>query len=147
MPFNTLSPWLAPTTTPTNPHLPIPLTFATDLNQHYTRFDRKDVSDDCPLLLSDTQVDSGSVTITEADVRHQFQRIKTSKAAGRLLRDCADSLSPVFQPIFQRVDSVTVPTLWETAIIVQIPKKPKPTELNHYRPVALTPLAFAVRSG
>ena len=59
------------------------------------------------------------------------------------LHDCADSLSPVFQPIFpESVDSGTVPTLWKTSIIVLVPKKPKPTEMNYYRPVALTPLAM-----
>ena len=59
------------------------------------------------------------------------------------LHECADSLSPAFQPIFQESgDSGTVPTLCKTSLIVPIPKKPKPTELNHYRPVALTPLAM-----
>ena len=59
------------------------------------------------------------------------------------LHECADSLSPAFQPIFQEsVDSGTVPTLCKTSLIVPIPKKPKPTEMNHYRPVALTPLAM-----
>ena len=102
-------------------------------------------------LLYDIQVDNGSVTITEADVRHRFQRIKTSKTAGpdgipgRLLHDCADSLFLVFQPIFQvPFDSGTVPTLWKTSLIVQVPKKPKPTEMKHYRSVALTPLAMKI---
>lgn len=102
-------------------------------------------------LLYDTQVDNGSVTITEADVRHRFQRIKTSKTAGpdgipgRLLHDCADSLFLVFQPIFQvSFDSGTVPTLWKTSLIVPVPKKPKPTEMKHYRSVALTPLAMKI---
>ena len=39
-------------------------------------------------------------------------------------------------------DSGTVPTLRKTSLIVPIPRKPKPTELNHYRPVAPTPLAM-----
>ncbi len=32
----------------------------------------------------------------------------------------------------------TIPSIWKMSIIIPVPKKPRPTELNHYRPVALT---------
>jgi hypothetical protein len=97
--------------------------------------------------MSKSAVVEGQVTITEEDVRLQFRRIKQTKAAGpdgisaRLLHQCGDSLAPAFLTLFQdSISSGTIPTLWKTSHIIPVPKKPKPTEPNHYRPVALTPL-------
>ena len=72
-----------------------PLTFATDLSQYYTRFDKHVFSEEFTRLLSHSQIDTGSITITEADVRHPFKRIKTS----------AESLSPFFSAHFPGVYS------------------------------------------
>ena len=94
------------------------LTFATDLNKFYNRFDQVDYSAECSELMSTSPVVEGSVTITEEEVRTQFKRVKSTKAAGpdgipaRLLHSCADSLAPAYQPIFQAsVNSGVVPTL------------------------------------
>ncbi|KAK1803331.1 hypothetical protein P4O66_004114 [Electrophorus voltai] len=48
---------------------------------------------------------------------------------GRVLKACADQLAPVFTDIFN---------LSLTLGIVPVPKKPRPSDLNDYRPVALT---------
>ena len=56
-----------------------------------------------------------------------------------MLRAFADELGPVFQNLFQRsIDTGTIPKIWKTSTIVPVPKITFPSELNHYRPVALT---------
>ena len=57
----------------------------------------------------------------------------------RVLRDCADQLAGVFTGIFNRsLSQSAVPTCFKMAVIVPVPKKVKVTQLNNYRPVALT---------
>ncbi|KAK1795717.1 hypothetical protein P4O66_001026 [Electrophorus voltai] len=58
---------------------------------------------------------------------------------GRVLKACADQLAPVFTNIFNL--SLTlgiVPSSFKRSTIVPVPKKPRPSDLNDYRPVALT---------
>ncbi|KAK1797989.1 hypothetical protein P4O66_000750 [Electrophorus voltai] len=58
---------------------------------------------------------------------------------GRVLKACADQLAPVFADIFNL--SLTlgiVPSSFKRSTIVPVPKKPRPSDLNDYRPVALT---------
>ncbi|KAK3509541.1 hypothetical protein QTP70_001400 [Hemibagrus guttatus] len=82
---------------------------------------------------------------SEHDVRRAFSRVNTRKAAGpdgisgRVLRACADQLTPVFTEIFNLslIQSV-IPTCFKEPIIVPVPKKTHPASLNDYRPVALT---------
>ncbi|KAI2644436.1 hypothetical protein H4Q32_029228 [Labeo rohita] len=58
---------------------------------------------------------------------------------GRLLKNCTLELSPVLFSLFKEsLLTATVPMLWKTATIILVPKRPRPSELNHYRPVALT---------
>lgn len=85
------------------------------------------------------------VTITAAQVSCQLRRICASKAAGpdgvspRLLKACAAELGQPLQHIFNlSLRQGKVPTQWKTSCIVPVPKKPRPKELNDYRPVALT---------
>ncbi|KAK1805253.1 hypothetical protein P4O66_019595, partial [Electrophorus voltai] len=57
----------------------------------------------------------------------------------RVLKACADQLAPVFTDIFNL--SLTlgiVPSSFKRSTIVPVPKKPRPSDLNDYRPVALT---------
>ena len=42
----------------------------------------------------------------------------------------------------QSVDTHTVPCLWKSFCIVPIPKRPRPSQNNDYRPVALTSLVM-----
>ena len=74
-----------------------------------------------------------------------FKRVNPCKAAGpddslsRVLRACADQLAGVFTDIFNRLLSQSaVLTCFKMATIVPVPKNAKITELNDYRPVALT---------
>ena len=76
-----------------------------------------------------------------------MESIKTNKSmgpdglSGKLLKACSQQLSHVFCKLFQRsLDTSQVPNICKCAIIIPIPKVPKPTTLNYYRPVALTPI-------
>ena len=52
-------------------------------------------------------------------------------------------LCPVFQPLFkQSVDIGVIPIIWKTSIVVPVPKMSSPSELNHFRPVALTSIVM-----
>ena len=56
-----------------------------------------------------------------------------------MLKTCAMELSPILHSLFcQSYRTATIPTLWKTATIIPVPKKPRSTEPNHYRPIALT---------
>ncbi|TWW53073.1 NACHT, LRR and PYD domains-containing protein 12 [Takifugu flavidus] len=86
-----------------------------------------------------------SFTISEQDVRRQFARLKPAQGPwpGRrvslTLRHCAEELTPVFTDIFNSsLESCQVPACLKTSTIVPVPKKPRITGLNDYRPVALT---------
>ena len=83
------------------------------------------------------------------DVTNQFKKCKANKAPGpdgipgRLLKECAIELGPVFQPLFkQSVDIGVIPTIWKTSVVVPVPKMSSPSELNHFRPVALTSIVM-----
>ena len=80
-----------------------------------------------------------------ADVSKTFKRVNPRKAAGpdgipsHFLKACADQLAGVFMDIFNHsLSQSVVPTCFKIATIVPVPKRPKITELNDYRPVALT---------
>ncbi|KAK1795559.1 hypothetical protein P4O66_001058 [Electrophorus voltai] len=90
-------------------------------------------------------IEQHPLIITESDVRRVFKRVNTRKAAGpdgicgRVLKACANQLAPVFTDIFNL--SLTlgiVPSSFKRSTIVPVPKKPRPSGLNDYRPVALT---------
>ena len=83
------------------------------------------------------------------DVINQFKKSKAHKAPGpdripgRLFKECAIKLGPVFQPLFkQSVDTGVIPTIWKTSMMIPVPKMSSPSELNHFRPVALTSIVM-----
>ncbi|KAK0143367.1 Retrovirus-related Pol polyprotein from type-1 retrotransposable element R1 [Merluccius polli] len=112
-----------------------------------TRFDNMNFTTECERLLGSlpTPEQPNFAFPTVEDVHQQLRRCKTGKApgpdgiTGRLLKNCALELSPVLHSLFnESLLTATVPNLWKTATIIPVPKKPRPSELNHYRPVALT---------
>ncbi|KAK0135164.1 RNA-directed DNA polymerase from mobile element jockey [Merluccius polli] len=83
--------------------------------------------------------------ITADQVRSELRRLRPRKAAGpdrvcpRLLKSCATELGEPLQHVFNlSLQLGRVPTLWKTSCIVPVPKKSRPSEMNDYRPVALT---------
>ncbi len=86
-----------------------------------------------------------ALKIIEDDVRQVFIKNKRRKAPGpdgvspACLKTCADQLAPIFTQIFNRsLELCEVPSCFKRSTIIPVPKKPKITGLNVYRPVALT---------
>ncbi len=86
-----------------------------------------------------------ALKISEDDVRQVFIKNKRRKAPGpdgvspACLKSCADQLAPIFTQIFNRsLELCEVPSCFKCSTIIPVPKKPKITGLNDYRPVALT---------
>uniref|UniRef100_A0A4W5L6E0 Reverse transcriptase domain-containing protein n=1 Tax=Hucho hucho TaxID=62062 RepID=A0A4W5L6E0_9TELE len=109
------------------------------LNNFFARFEDNTVPPTRPATKT------CGLTFTAANVRKTFKCVNPRKAAGpdgipgRVLRACADQLAGVFTDIFnQSLSQSAVPTCFKRATIVPVPKKAKVTELNDYRPVALT---------
>ncbi len=85
------------------------------------------------------------IKICEEDVSKVFRRQKIRKAKGpdgvspACLKACAVQLSSIFTLIFNRsLELCEVPSCFKRSTIIPVPKKPKITGLNDYRPVALT---------
>ncbi len=79
------------------------------------------------------------------DVNRVFRKQKSRNASGpdgispACLKVCADQLAPIFTQIFNRsLELCEVPCCFKRSTIIPVPKKPKITGLNEYRPVALT---------
>uniref|UniRef100_A0A6I8QMV9 Reverse transcriptase domain-containing protein n=1 Tax=Xenopus tropicalis TaxID=8364 RepID=A0A6I8QMV9_XENTR len=132
-------------------------TLADELNTFYARFESaakvgSDANaygimhtDDSGCRKEESVSTGNTFIISEYDVRRAFKRVNPRKAAGpdgisgRVLRACADQLAPVFTEIFNiSLSQSVIPTCFKESIIVPVPKKPLPTSLNDYRPVALT---------
>ena len=62
---------------------------------------------------------------------------------GRILKECGTELAPVWRKIFQwSINCHTKPAIWKTSNVIPLRKKPQPSVLNDYRPVALTPIVI-----
>ena len=119
---------------------------ANELNAFYCRFDCHDFSTEQQLAMGRVHEQTDSPIFTnEDDVRSLFSKLNARSASGpdgvssKTLKLCCDSLAPVFTRLFQR--SFTegyVPKLWRSSIIVPVPKKRGASQLNDFRPVALT---------
>ncbi|KAJ0027002.1 hypothetical protein NQD34_018002 [Periophthalmus magnuspinnatus] len=78
-----------------------------------------------------------ALTVLEQDVTKLFRA--PDGVSPSTLRHCAEELAPVFTDIFNTsLESCHVPACFKLSTIVPIPKKPRITGLNDYRPVALT---------
>ena len=123
---------------------------AEELNSFYTRFDKYDFSDQQKEIMEEVHCrQSQPVQISQEAVRTCFLKVKTHSAAGpdnisgKTLKERSDSLASIFTKLFQRsLDEGTIPSLWKTSTIIPVAKKPSPKEMNDYRPVALTSIAY-----
>uniref|UniRef100_A0A8C2CQ77 Reverse transcriptase domain-containing protein n=1 Tax=Cyprinus carpio TaxID=7962 RepID=A0A8C2CQ77_CYPCA len=139
----------------TNYKTPSPCTeanqrLANDLNEFYCRFETPHIHSDHlstqPLTPPSIPLSPPpALQISENDVRQVFRKNKRRKAPGpdgvtpACLRTCADQLAPIFSQIFNRsLELCEVPSCFKRSTIIPVPKKPKITGLNDYRPVALT---------
>ena len=78
-----------------------------------------------------------------------FEKVNSRSACGpdhiqgSVLKHCHSSLAPVFTRLFQQsLDTGHIPPIWKSSNIRPIPKKPSPSTMNDYRPVALTSIPF-----
>ncbi|KAL0172225.1 hypothetical protein M9458_032536, partial [Cirrhinus mrigala] len=90
-------------------------------------------------------VSQPALKICEGDVCKVFRKQKIRKAKGpdsvspACLKACAVQLSSIFTLILNRsLELCIVPSCFKCSTIIPVPKKPKTTGLNDYRPVALT---------
>lgn len=114
------------------------------LNCFFARFEAN-----MPVLSSFPPPDSGShvLTLQEHDVRRVLKAINPRKATGpdgvpgKVLQTCADQLAGVFTRIFNiSLSLAIVPHCLKSATIIPVLNKQDSTDLNNYRPVALTPI-------
>ncbi|KAK0131206.1 putative RNA-directed DNA polymerase from transposon BS [Merluccius polli] len=141
---------------------------ANDLNEFYCRFERQrdspatiphDSSQQLQLQGLGTSTNAHlkgppptppptsvmTLSIHERDVNKLFRRQNPREAAGpdsvspSTLKHCADQLSPAFTDIFNTsLETCHVSACFKTSTIIPVPKKPRTTGLNDFRPVALT---------
>ncbi|CAI5648894.1 unnamed protein product [Oreochromis niloticus] len=83
------------------------------------------------------------ITFTQYQVEMQMRRLHSGKSAGPdgvsppVLKACAPQLCGVFHKLFM-LSLQRVPVMWKTSCLVPIPKTPRPSGPQDYRPVALT---------
>ncbi|XP_077990622.1 uncharacterized protein LOC144444944 [Glandiceps talaboti] len=118
---------------------------ANELNIFFSRFDKQTVYPNIDMS------GSGAFSVSDDDVRHIFAKLNVRKAAGpdevspRLLRACSSQLSCIFADIFNRSLSTSkVPSIFKKSIIIPVPKKATISQLNDYRPIALTSVVMKV---
>ncbi len=131
---------------------------ADDLNVFYCRFEKARLTPSTRSDLHFTHSPSPPATplppsptilpalkVCVEDVNRVFRKQKSRKASGpdgispACLKVCADQLAPIFTQIFNRsLELCEVPCCFKRSTIIPVPKKPKITGLNDYRPVTLT---------
>ncbi|KAL0157206.1 hypothetical protein M9458_048452, partial [Cirrhinus mrigala] len=131
---------------------------ADDLNVFYCRFEKPRLTPDSHSDLHFTHSPTPPATplppspttqpvleVCVEDVNRVLRKQKPRKASGpesvspACLKVCGDQLAPVFTQIFNRsLELCLVPNCLKCSTIIPVPKKPKITGLNDYRPVALT---------
>jgi hypothetical protein len=113
-----------------------------NLNKFYLRFERDETTQQFQLYAS-TPLNVLDYTI--AEVNAALGRCVPGKASGpdsvptKILKSCANQLADIFHTLFNRcLAAGYIPQLWRRSEVVPVPKKPKPSALNDYRPIALT---------
>ena len=123
----------------------------TNPNEHNDLYCRFDTTTNMPPTPSTetTNNETSPPVLLEDEVSRVLRTCKKNKApgpdelSGELLSDCHEQLAVSFCKIYQRsINEQKVPTQWKTSTIIPIAKKSHPTQLNDFRPVALTSIAM-----
>ncbi len=125
---------------------------ADELNTFYGHFECNGGSANQSISASGSSRQSSDdhlITVSEDEVRRELKRVNVRKAAGPdgitgcVLRSCADQLAGLFTSIFnESLATSVVPTSFQKSVIIPVPKNNKPSCLNDYRPVAITPIVM-----
>ena len=93
--------------------------------------------------------EEAALEIDAGPVESAFRRVKQGKASGpdniggRLLKSCSVQLSSAFSELFSwLLKDPKVPSIWKNADICLVPKSRRPSQLNPYRPVALSSIVM-----
>ena len=127
-----------------------------ELNDFYCRFERTNLRGDLLAVVSDlrdkmekAKESSQVFEIQAGAVESKLKRVNSRKApgpdnvCGRLLKSCSAQLCSVFSQLFSwSLRDCQVPSVWKNSIICPVPKSRCPSELNDYRPVALTSIVM-----
>lgn len=116
--------------------------FLNSLNTFFSRFEENNTTTPTKKPVNP---DSTTLQLDPADVRTTLLKVNPRKAAGpdnipgRVLRDCADSLTDVLTDIYNTsLNQAIIPASFKATTIVPLPKKSPVSSLNDYRPIALT---------
>ena len=122
-----------------------------NFNNFYARFDRQNLTTTSVSLPDPAVPLPPPFTVQEHEVRKLLREQSSRKAAGpdnvstSTLKYCANELATVFTDLFNAsLNLHTVPVCFKAASIIPVPKKPKATALNDFRPVALTSVVMKV---
>ena len=122
-------------------------TYADELNDFYSRFDKDSTPDENKRFKIDnlSAFHDDVPIFRQEDTCRVFQSLKVNKSQGpdkiapKLMKTCAQELAAPFTRIFNlSLETHQLPLIWRTSEIVPVPKKNKVTTLNDLRPVALT---------
>ena len=119
--------------------------YVNDMNSFFARFEDVD-NRVCEEPACVTECVDEDVVLNEWEVKRSFNRLKERKACGpdhlkpKLLKLCASQLTPIFTFIMNlSLKTHVIPSIWKCSEILPIPKR-LITQLNDFRPVALTPV-------
>ncbi|XP_065145714.1 uncharacterized protein [Paramisgurnus dabryanus] len=129
---------------PTPPLCEESIDFLNLLNSFFSRFEESNNITSTKALPC---LDNATLQLDPGDVRRTLQKVNPRKASGpdnipgRVLRDCANSLTDALTDIFNiSLSKAIIPQCLKATTIIPIPKKSSVTTLNDYRPIALTPI-------
>ena len=115
------------------------------LNSKFQSVFNKENCDTMPVLESPPTQSMPSIKVTVEGVLKLLKELKQQKAPGpdgitpKILKECADSIAPLLQQIFQKsLDTGVLPEDWQRANISPIFKKGNRSDPANYRPISLT---------
>ena len=117
--------------------------YANELNEFYARFDVNDFRHECDVICN--PIVPQHIEVSEEEVVKTFSKLNAHKACGpdqvkgKVLKSCATQLGGIFTTVFQMLLNCHImPRFWKTSTIIPVPKKPNASQLNDFRPIALT---------
>ncbi|XP_038074867.1 uncharacterized protein LOC119742770 [Patiria miniata] len=118
-----------------------PIDKANALNSHFQSIFTKENCDNIPNLDSPKFQQMSPIIITTAGIKKLLKELKPQKAPGpdgilpTILKECADSVAPLLQQIFQKsIDTGELPDDWLRANVSPIFKKGNRSDPSNFRP-------------